>query len=124
MANLDPFIAKMPQGYDTQAGYLGSSLSAGQRQLLSFARALATSADILMLDEATSSIDSYTESLVQIAMEKAAQQRTLLVVAHRLSTIVNADCILLMHRGRIVEQGTHAELLAKGGGYARLYKSQ
>ncbi len=124
MANLDPFIAKLPQGYDTQAGYLGSSLSAGQRQLLSFARALATSADILMLDEATSSIDSYTESLVQIAMEKAAQQRTLLVVAHRLSTIVNADCILLMHRGRIVEQGTHAELLAKGGGYARLYKSQ
>ena len=124
LANLAPFIEKMPQGYDTQAGYLGSTLSAGQRQLLSFARALATPADVLVLDEATSSIDSYTEALVQTAMEKAAAQRTMLVVAHRLSTIVSADRILLMHQGRVVEQGTHAELMALGGQYARLYECQ
>ena len=124
LANLDPFIEKMPQGYDTQAGYLGSTLSAGQRQLLSFARALATPADVLILDEATSSIDSYTESLIQTAMEKAAAHRTMLVVAHRLSTVVNADCILFMHRGKVVEQGTHAGLMAQGGHYARLYNSQ
>ena len=124
LANLAPFIDKMPQGYDTQAGYLGSTLSAGQRQLLSFARALATPADVLVLDEATSSIDSYTEALVQTALEKAAAQRTMLVVAHRLSTIVNADRILLMHQGRVVEQGTHTELMAIGGQYARLYECQ
>ena len=124
LANLAPFIEKMPQGYDTQAGYLGSTLSAGQRQLLSFARALATPADVLVLDEATSSIDSYTEALVQTALEKAAAQRTMLVVAHRLSTIVNADRILLMHQGRVVEQGTHTELMAIGGQYARLYECQ
>ena len=123
-ANLDPFVEKMPQGYDTQAGYLGSTLSGGQRQLLSFARALVTPADVLVLDEATSSIDSYTESLVQTAMEKAAAYRTLLVVAHRLSTVVKADCILLMHGGKVVEQGTHDELTLLNGQYARLYKSQ
>ncbi len=123
-ANLDPFVEKMPQGYDTQAGYLGSTLSGGQRQLLSFARALVTPADVLVLDEATSSIDSYTESLVQTAMEKAAAHRTLLVVAHRLSTVVKADCILLMHGGKVVEQGTHDELTLLNGQYARLYKSQ
>jgi ATP-binding cassette subfamily B protein len=124
LANLEPFILKLPQGYDTQAGYLGSTLSAGQRQLLSFARALATAADVLVLDEATSSIDSYTESLVQTALEKAAAQRTMLVVAHRLSTVVNADFILYMHGGEIIEQGTHAQLMSQGGHYARLYKSQ
>ena len=124
LANLAPFIEKMPQGYDTQAGYLGSTLSAGQRQLLSFARALATPADVLVLDEATSSIDSYTEALVQTALEKAAAQRTMLVVAHRLSTIVNADRILLMHQGRVVEQGTHTELMAIGGQYDRLNECQ
>jgi ABC-type multidrug transport system fused ATPase/permease subunit len=123
-ANLSSFIEKMPQGYDTQAGYLGSTLSAGQRQLLSFARALVTPADVLVLDEATSSIDSYTESLVQAAMEKAAAFRTMLVVAHRLSTVVKADCILLMHGRKVVEQGTHTELMAQNGHYARLYKSQ
>jgi ABC-type multidrug transport system fused ATPase/permease subunit len=124
LANIDPFIELLPQGYDTQAGYLGSTLSAGQRQLLSFARALATSADVLVLDEATSSIDSYTESLVQTALEKAAAHRTMLVVAHRLSTVINADCILLMHHGRVVEQGTHDELMALGCHYARIYNSQ
>lgn len=79
---------------------------------------------MLVLDEATSSIDSYTESLVQTAMEKAAAHRTLLVVAHRLSTVVKADCILLMHGGKVVEQGTHDELTLLNGQYARLYKSQ
>ena len=123
-AKLASYIEALPQGYDTKAGYLGSSLSAGQRQLLSFARALATSADVLILDEATSSIDSHTEQLVQQAMEKAAAQRTVLVVAHRLSTIIQADCILFMHQGRIVERGRHEELMAQQGRYSRLYQSQ
>jgi ATP-binding cassette subfamily B protein len=123
-ANIASYIEALPQGYGTKAGYLGSSLSAGQRQLLSFARALATSADVLILDEATSSIDSHTEHLVQQAMEKAAAQRTVLVVAHRLSTIIHADCILFMHQGRIVERGRHEELMAMQGRYSRLYQSQ
>lgn len=123
-ANLEQFIRSLPNDYDSQAGYLGSRLSAGQRQLLSFARALATSADVLVLDEATSSIDSHTENQVQNAVNAAAGSRTLLVVAHRLSTIMGADCILYMRRGRITEQGTHAELMARGGDYARLYNSQ
>lgn len=124
MANIAPYIEALPQQYDTKAGYLGSSLSSGQRQLLSFARALATPADVLILDEATSSIDSHTEHLVQQAMEKAAAQRTLLVVAHRLSTIVKADCILFMHQGQVVEMGSHEELMAKAGRYSRLFRSQ
>jgi ATP-binding cassette subfamily B protein len=123
-ANIAPYIEALPQQYDTKAGYLGSSLSSGQRQLLSFARALATPADVLILDEATSSIDSHTEHLVQQAMEKAAAQRTLLVVAHRLSTIVKADCILFMHQGQVVEMGSHEELMAKAGRYSRLFRSQ
>ena len=123
-ANIASYIEALPEGYGTKAGYLGSSLSAGQRQLLSFARALATSADVLILDEATSSIDSHTEHLVQQAMEKAAAQRTVLVVAHRLSTIIHADCILFMHQGRIVERGGHEELMAMQGRYSRLYQSQ
>lgn len=123
-ANLASYIETLPQGYETKAGYLGSSLSAGQRQLLSFARAIATSADVLILDEATSSIDSHTEQLVQQAMEKAAAQRTVLVVAHRLSTIIQADCILFMHQGRIVEKGRHEDLMAQQGRYSRLYQCQ
>jgi len=124
MANIAPFIEKMPDAYSTQAGYLGSTLSSGQRQLLSFARALATRADVLILDEATSSIDSHTELLVQQAMEQAASQRTLIVVAHRLSTIIGADCVLFMHKGRLVEIGSHAELMLQAGRYARLFRSQ
>ena len=123
-ANLDRFICSLPQQYDTQAGYLGSMLSAGQRQLLSFARALATKADVLVLDEATSNIDSHTENQVQNAVNAAAGVRTLLVVAHRLSTIGEADCILFMHQGKVTEVGTHEQLMAKGGDYARLFNSQ
>ena len=123
-AHLDHFICNLPQGYDTQAGYLGSTLSAGQRQLLSFARALATEADVLILDEATSSIDSHTESLVQNAVNSASADRTLLVVAHRLSTVMGAGSILFMHRGKITERGTHEELMVLNGDYARLYNSQ
>jgi ABC-type multidrug transport system fused ATPase/permease subunit len=123
-AHLDYFISKLPQGYDTQAGYLGSSLSAGQRQLLSFARALATEADVLILDEATSSIDSHTENKVQHTVINAAANRTLLAVAHRLSTVVEADCILVMYRGRISESGTHKQLMELGKQYFRLYNNQ
>ena len=123
-AHLDYFISKLPQGYDTQAGYLGSALSAGQRQLLSFARALVTEADILILDEATSSIDSHTENKVQHTVINAAANRTLLVVAHRLSTVKEADCILVMYRGKISERGTHEQLMELGMQYARLYNSQ
>ena len=113
-AHLDDYISKLPQGYDTQAGYLGSAISAGQRQLLSFARALTTDADILILDEATSSIDSQTETKIQHAVNNAAANRTLLVVAHRLSTVKEADCILVMYRGRISECGTHEQLMELG----------
>jgi ATP-binding cassette subfamily B protein len=120
MAKLDEFVAGLPQGEQTQAGYLGSFLSGGQRQLLSLARAMVGNADVLVLDEATSSIDSRTEHLIQEAIEQAAAQRTLFVVAHRLSTIRKADNILVMHAGQIVETGNHAELLARNGIYARL----
>lgn len=123
-ANIADYIESLPQKYDTQSGYLGARLSAGQRQLLSFARALATDADILLLDEATSSIDSHTEAKVQAAMQATARGRTMIVVAHRLSTITEADCILFMYNGQIVERGTHEELLNRGEKYARLYQSQ
>jgi ATP-binding cassette subfamily B protein len=124
IANCDEFIARMPQGYDTPIGYQGALLSVGQRQLLSLARMLACRADILVLDEATSSIDSGTETLVQGALSHIARQRTMLVVAHRLSTIQAADRILVLHRGGIAEAGSHEELIARRGLYWRLYRSQ
>ena len=123
-SHADEFIRKLPDGYNTQVGYLGSMFSTGQRQILSFSRALIRHSDILVLDEATSSIDSQTEMLIQDALEKAAVQRTMLVVAHRLSTIQKADQIIVMHHGKITEQGTHEELIEQKGQYARLYWSQ
>jgi ATP-binding cassette subfamily B multidrug efflux pump len=118
------FVDKLPQGVNTELGEGALSLSAGQRQLLSLARALAGSPDILILDEATSSVDPESERLMQAALPRVMQGRTTLVVAHRLSTIKRAHNIMVMQAGQIVEQGRHSELLAKGGVYARLVKLQ
>ena len=123
-AHAHSFIKRLPQGYDTVIAQGGSNLSAGQKQLLCIARILLCQPDMLILDEATSSIDTRTEMLVQKAFETLMQGRTSFVVAHRLSTIQTADMILVMNAGHIVEQGTHAELLAQKGFYATLYESQ
>ncbi len=116
------FIARMRHGYDTPVGEGGVLLSVGQRQLIAFARALLADPRILILDEATSSVDVQTERLIQQALARLLQGRTAFVIAHRLSTVVHADRIFVVDRGRIVEQGRHAELLAKGGLYAQLYR--
>jgi subfamily B ATP-binding cassette protein MsbA len=120
----DEFIMAMPHGYDTVIGESGQQLSGGQRQRLAIARALLKNAPILVLDEATSQLDTESESLVQKALVNLMQGRTTLVIAHRLSTVMSADSIVVMERGRIVEQGTHGELLGLGGSYKRLYDLQ
>ncbi|HEX2466033.1 MAG TPA: ABC transporter transmembrane domain-containing protein [Thermoanaerobaculia bacterium] len=120
----DEFIMAMPQGYDTVIGESGSQLSGGQRQRLAIARALLKNAPILVLDEATSQLDTESEASVQKALNNLMQGRTTLVIAHRLSTVMSADAIVVMERGRIVERGTHAELLEMGGLYKRLYDLQ
>ena len=123
-AHADAFVRALPHGYDTVLPEDGGSLSQGQRQLLCIARVMLADPAILLLDEATSSIDTRTELQVQAAFDELMKGRTSFVVAHRLSTIRNADCILVMRDGRIVERGTHDELLAEGGFYATLYSSQ
>jgi len=120
----DHFIQKLPQKYEEPVKERGRSLSVGQRQLLAFARALAFDPEILILDEATSSVDTETELLIQDALQRLMRNRTSLVVAHRLSTIQNADRIIVMHKGEIREVGTHQELLSKGGLYYKLYQLQ
>ncbi|HXH25909.1 MAG TPA: ABC transporter ATP-binding protein, partial [Vicinamibacterales bacterium] len=121
---VDRFVHSLPDGYDTRIDDEGSSVSAGERQLITIARAFLADRPILILDEATSSVDTRTEVLIQRAMAALRSQRTSFVIAHRLSTIRDADTILVMEAGRIVEQGNHLELLARGGAYARLYNDQ
>ena len=124
LVGADAFISKLPDGYGQDVRERGASLSHGQRQLLSFVRALVYDPEFLVLDEATSSVDTETERLIEQALEKLMAGRTSLVVAHRLSTIQHSDRILVMHKGRIREQGAHQELLAMDGLYRRLYELQ
>ena len=121
LANADGFIRRLPDGYDTVLTGDGANLSQGQRQLLSIARAAVADPPVLILDEATSSIDTRTETLVQQGMDRLMAGRTTFVIAHRLSTIRNSDCIMVLEQGRIIERGSHAQLIAEGGRYYQLY---
>ena len=123
-AHAAEFIDRLPDGYDTQLGERGITLSGGQRQRIAIARAILRDAPLLLLDEATSSLDAESETLVQKALTQLMQQRTSIVIAHRLATVLSCDRILVIDQGRIVEEGTHAQLSASGGLYARLAKLQ
>ena len=114
----------LPEGYKTKLGERGSGLSQGQRQLLAFARTVLADTPLLILDEATSSIDTQTEQLIQDALKRLLKNRTAFIIAHRLSTIRDASRVLVLDKGRIIESGTHDELLARNGHYADLYRRQ
>jgi ATP-binding cassette, subfamily B, heavy metal transporter len=124
LAQIDSFIMTLPQGYDSLVGERGLKLSGGEKQRVAIARTILKAPPILMLDEATSALDSHTEKEIQDALERVARERTSLVIAHRLSTVVHADNIIVLDQGQIVEQGTHPELLAKNGLYASLWARQ
>ena len=121
LSGADTFIKYLPEGYDTWLKGDGTNLSQGQRQLLSIARAAACDPPVLVLDEATSSIDTRTEKIVQNGMDELMKGRTTFVIAHRLSTVKNADCIMVLEQGRIIERGSHEDLIAKKGRYYQLY---
>ena len=123
-ARIHSFISRLPQGYDTILTDEGTNISKGQKQLLTIARAMLLDAKMLILDEATSNVDTRTERQIQKAMRKLMEDKTCFVIAHRLSTIENADLILVVDAGEVVEQGTHGELMKKGGMYRRLYEAQ
>jgi len=122
-ARVHRFITSLPQGYDTVLADEGAGISKGQRQLLAIARCFLTGADIVILDEATSSVDTETEGEVNLAVERLRQGRTCFVIAHRLATVRRADCILVLDQGGVAEAGTHQELLAAGGVYASLSRA-
>jgi len=124
IANAYEFVKDLPEGIETNIGDSGNKLSGGQKQRLSIARAVLKNPPIMILDEATSALDTESERLVQGALENMMQNRTSVVIAHRLSTIQKADTIVVMHKGEIVEQGTHAELLARNGTYSKLVMMQ
>jgi len=124
MAHADGFIRRLPKGYDTVLSERGESISEGQRQLIAIARAILADPAILILDEATSSVDTRTELAIQKALGELMKGRTSFVIAHRLSTIVSADQVIVMENGRVMERGTHESLLASGGVYHRLFMSQ
>ncbi len=121
LANADSFIRRLPDGYNSMLTGDGANLSQGQRQLLAIARAAVADPPVLILDEATSSIDTRTESLVQAGMDGLMYGRTTFVIAHRLSTVRNSDCIVVLEQGRIIERGSHDELIEKKGKYYQLY---
>src|SRR5271163_879314 len=123
-AQIDAFIRSTPKGYDTEVGERGLKLSGGEKQRVAIARTILKGPPILLLDEATSALDSFTEREIQTALERVSKGRTTLIIAHRLSTVVHADEILVLDKGVIVERGTHERLLAKGGLYAALWSRQ
>ena len=121
---MENFLTQLPSGLETEILERGGNLSAGQRQLIAFSRALAFDPEILILDEATSSVDSETERIVQEAIKTITKDRTSIIIAHRLSTIKNCDRILVLHNGKLIEEGSHQELLQQNGHYKKLYDIQ